>query len=112
MALEKTTRYFVQVGANDIVSVKQQTVIYDDGEIVGTSSHRLAINPGDDYSSRAPIVRRVCQTVHVPTSVAAWQAKGALDEAKANNETASIPGLEQQANAAQRAHDAWLNANS
>ena len=75
MALEKievTDR--IEVIDNGCVQVRVKTAILEDGvEIAGTFERHI-IAPGDDYSGESQRVQAVCQGVHVPETIAAYQA--------------------------------------
>lgn len=75
MALEKievTDR--IEVLDNGCVQVRTKTAILEDGVQISGSLHRHVIAPGDDYSGESQRVQAVCRGVHVPETIAAYQA--------------------------------------
>ena len=59
---------------NGCVQVRTATRITDDGVTVAQSLHRHVVAPGQDYSAEDPRVRAICDAVHTPECIAAYQA--------------------------------------
>ena len=59
---------------NGCVQVRTATRIMDDGKVVASSFHRHVVAPGDDYSAEDPKVQAICEAVHTPECIAAYQA--------------------------------------
>ena len=53
----------IEVVVNDIVQVRQATLIIEDGVELSKSYHRWCLNKGDDISEQDPKVRAVCNAV-------------------------------------------------
>ena len=63
------------VGEFKAVQVREATQIYRDGVAIGNPSyHRYVITAGQDYSDQPDEVKTVCQAVHTPEVIAAYQA--------------------------------------
>jgi len=82
MALEKKTieDKIEIIGDFKSVQVRTATVIEEDGVEISRSFHRHTISAGDDYSNESPEVQGICQTVHTPEVVAAFEAHKAEQE--------------------------------
>jgi len=63
------------VGDFKSVQVRTATVIEEDGVEISRSFHRHVISAGDDYSNESPEVQGICQTVHTPEVVTAFEAQ-------------------------------------
>ena len=59
---------------NGCVQVRTATRIMDDGKVVASSFHRHVVAPGDDYSAEDPRVQAICEAVHTPECIAAYEA--------------------------------------
>ena len=59
---------------NGCVQVRTATRITDNGAVVASSFHRHVVAPGDDYSNEDPRVQAICDAVHTPEVIAAYQA--------------------------------------
>jgi hypothetical protein len=75
MALEKNIIVDqIEVVAIGIVQVRMATRIVEDGVELSRTFQRYAITPGQDYANQPERVRAVCEAVHTPEVVAAYQA--------------------------------------
>ena len=59
---------------NGCVQVRTATRIMDDGKVVASSFHRHVVAPGQDYSGEDARVQAICDAVHTPECIAAYQA--------------------------------------
>ena len=59
---------------NGCVQVRAATRIMEDGAVISQSFHRHVVAPGDDYSGEDPRVQAICDAVHTPECIAAYQA--------------------------------------
>lgn len=101
------------VDEQDKLFVIATTIVKQDGEVIGKNKSRKPIAPGDDYSGESPVAKRLCDKLHVPTSVARYNAMNALNIAKANVEDEqALAALQAQLDAAEQAHQDFLDANS
>jgi len=64
----------IEVVAIGIVQVRMATRIVEDGTELSRTYHRYTIAPGEDYANQPERVRAVCEAVHTPEVVAAYQA--------------------------------------
>ena len=64
----------IEVVAIGIVQVRMATRIVEDGTELSRTYHRYTIAPGEDYVNQPERVRAVCEAVHTPEVVAAYQA--------------------------------------
>lgn len=60
--------------ANSIVTVVTQINVMDGESLIAQSSRQHLVVPGQDPSGEDPVVQAVCQIVHTPEVVAAYQA--------------------------------------
>jgi hypothetical protein len=76
MALNKTTTpdKIEVVGQYKHVQVRTATIITEDGVELSHTFHRHVVSPGDDYSNEHPDVQAICQAVHTPEVIAAYEA--------------------------------------
>lgn len=82
MALEKIeVTDLVEVIDNGCVQVRLKTSILENGVEISSAFHRHVICPGDDYSNESARVQAICAAVHVPETVAAFQAMIAAEKA-------------------------------
>ena len=58
---------------NGCVQVRTATRIMDDGKVVASSFHRHVVAPGQDYSAEDSRVQAICEAVHTPECIAAYQ---------------------------------------
>jgi len=65
----------IEVVEPGIVQVRQVTRIMEDDNLLSSSYHRWTIAPGQDYSDQSDNVKAICQVVHTPQVIAAYQAK-------------------------------------
>jgi hypothetical protein len=63
---------------NGCVQVRTATRITDNGAVVASSYHRHVVAPGQDYSAEDPRVQAICDAVHTPECIAAYQASVTL----------------------------------
>jgi hypothetical protein len=59
---------------NGCVQVRTATRIMEDGQILSQSYHRHVVAPGQDYSEEDERVQAICEAVHTPEVIAAYQA--------------------------------------
>ena len=69
----------IEVVENGIVQVRTTTRIVEDGKELSKSYHRHTIAPSQDYSSESDRVKAVCEAVHTPEVIAAYQAQTAAN---------------------------------
>ncbi len=76
MALEKIVKEdkIEIVGDYKIVQIRTATVIEEDGVELSSSFHRHAVSPGEDLSEQSAEVQAICNAVHTPEIIAAWEA--------------------------------------
>jgi len=76
MSLEKIIKEdkIEVVGNYKAVQVRTATVIMEDGVELSSSFHRHSINPGEDISEQSTEVQAICNAVHTPEIIAAWEA--------------------------------------
>jgi hypothetical protein len=63
-----------EVLENGCVQVRTATRIMEDGQVLSQSFHRHVVAPGDDYSEEDAKVQAICDVVHTPECIAAYQA--------------------------------------
>ena len=63
-----------EVLENGCVQVRAATRIMEDGAVISQSFHRHVVAPGEDYSAEDPRVQAICEAVHTPECIAAYQA--------------------------------------
>lgn len=74
MSLEKQVEIDkIEIIGNKFVQVRQATKILEDGKQISLSYHRWLFNPGDDYSQMPDNVKAICNMVHTPEVIAAYQ---------------------------------------
>ena len=74
MALEKIEVVdLIEVVENNSVQVRTKTAILEDGVEISSKFHRHVVAPGDDFSKEAERVQAICQAVHTPECLAAYQ---------------------------------------
>jgi len=59
---------------NGCVQVRTAIRVMEDGAILSQSFHRHVVAPGQDYSGEDERVQAICEAVHTPECVAAYQA--------------------------------------
>jgi hypothetical protein len=75
MALEKTVAVDkIEIVQNNIVQVRTVTIVLEDGAELNRSFHRHVVTPGSDYSNEDPRVKAICQVLHTPEVVSAYEA--------------------------------------
>ena len=74
MLTKTTVEDRIETLENGCVQVRTATRIMDDGKVVASSFHRHVVAPGQDYSPEDPRVRAICEAVHTPECIAAYQA--------------------------------------
>ena len=62
------------VGDYKAVQVRTATVIEEDGVELSSSFQRHIVSPGDDLSEQSTEVQAICNAVHTPEIIAAWEA--------------------------------------
>ena len=80
MALEKIIKEdkIEIIGDYKIVQVRTATIIEEDGVELSRAFHRHVVNPGDDLSEQSAEVQGICNAVHTPEIIAAWEARETL----------------------------------
>ena len=74
MALEKQTVIDkIEVTELGYVQVREATRIVEDGVQLSQSFHRYVVAPGDDHTELDPKVRAICEVVHTPEVIQAYQ---------------------------------------
>ena len=76
MALEKIIKEdkIEIVGDYKAVQIRTATVIMEDGVELSSSYHRHTVSPGEDISEQSAEVQAICNIVHTPEIIAAWEA--------------------------------------
>jgi hypothetical protein len=59
---------------NGCVQVRAAIRVLEDGRVLSQSFHRHVVAPGDDYSQEDERVQAICEAVHTPEVIAAYQA--------------------------------------
>jgi hypothetical protein len=59
---------------NGCLQVRAAIRVLEDGRVLSQSYHRHVVAPGDDYSGEDAKVQAICDAVHTPEVVAAYQA--------------------------------------
>lgn len=86
------------VGDFKSVQVRTATVIKEDDVELSRSFHRHVVNPGDDLSEQSPEVQGICNTVHTPEIIAAWQEHQAANSTPVVEEESSEDPVEEPVN--------------
>jgi hypothetical protein len=75
MALEKIVKEdkIEIVGDYKIIQVRTATVIEEDGVQLSSSFHRHTVSPGQDISQESSEIQAICNAVHTPEVIAAWE---------------------------------------
>lgn len=81
----------IEVVENGIVQVRTATKIIEDGNELSKTYHRHTIAPSEDYSNETDRVKAVCQAVHTPEVIAAYQAQLAANQPAVSEEPAANP---------------------
>ena len=63
----------IEVVAVGIVQVRMATRIVEDGVELSRTYHRYTLDQGQDYANQPERVRAVCEAVHTPEVIAAYQ---------------------------------------
>ena len=76
MALEKIVKEdkIEIVGDYKAVQVRTATIIIEDGVELSRAYKRCVVNPGEDLSEQSTEVQEICNVVHTPEVLAAWEA--------------------------------------
>ena len=64
----------IEVTPDGGVNVTRHLTVFDGETQVAQSGKRYLIAPGDDYSAEDPRVQAICDAVHTPECIAAYQA--------------------------------------
>ncbi|MBT3950484.1 MAG: hypothetical protein HOF36_05390 [Candidatus Marinimicrobia bacterium] len=87
MALTKETVVDkIEVLENGTLQVRTATRVLEDGEVLSSSFHRHVIAPGDDTTGEPAETIAICNAVHTPAVIAAYEAMLAAQEAEMNAE--------------------------
>ena len=71
------------VGIHKMVQCREATWVEDDGVMVGGKNfHRHVIAPGDDTTGEPTETIAICNAVHTPAVIAAYEAMLAAQEAE------------------------------
>ena len=87
MALTKVTKVdkIEIVGEYKHVQCREATWVEDDGVMIGGKNfHRHVIAPGDDTTGEPAETIAICNAVHTPEVIAAYEAMLAAQEAEMN----------------------------
>ena len=86
MALSKTvvTDKIEIVGQFKHVQCREATIISEDGVELSRSFNRHVIAPGDDTTGEPAETIAICNAVHTPEVIAAYEAMVAAQEAEMN----------------------------
>jgi hypothetical protein len=83
MALQKVTIVDrIEVVENGTIQVRIKTAILENGKQISGTFNRHVVVPGDDYSAEDSKVQAICDAVHTPEVIAAYQAAQAAAQAK------------------------------
>ena len=63
----------VEVFENGCVQVREVTRILEDNVMISRSFQRHTIHPGDDFSKESVMVISICNAVHAPDVITAFQ---------------------------------------
>lgn len=76
MAIEKQVKVDqIEVTSNGVVQVRTATSIIEDGAIISQSFHRHVVAPGAGYSGEDARVQAICEVMHTPEVIAAFNAQ-------------------------------------
>ena len=64
----------IEIVVNNVVQVREATVIIKDGIEVAKTFHRWCIAPGEDYSDQEQKVQDICKVAHTEEAIAAYKA--------------------------------------
>ena len=82
--ISKTDKVEV-VGEHRMVQCREATWVEDDGVMVGGKNfHRHVIAPGDDTTGEPAETIAICNAVHTPEVIAAYEAMISTQEAEMN----------------------------
>ena len=86
MALSKTvvTDKYEIVSEHKMVQCRHATIISEDGVELSRSFNRHVIAPGDDTTGEPAETIAICNAVHTPEVIAAYEAMLAAQEAEMN----------------------------
>ena len=86
MALSKTvvTDKYEIVSEHKMVQCRHATIISEDGVELSRSFHRHVIAPGDDTTGEPAETIAICNAVHTPEVIAAYNEMVAAQEAEMN----------------------------
>jgi len=85
MALTKTeVTDKIEVLENGTIQVRTATRVLEDGTTLSSSFHRHVLTPGQDLTDQDPKVSAICNAVHTPEVIAAYEAMLAAQEAEMN----------------------------
>ena len=74
MALTKETVVDkIEVLENGTLQVRTATRVLEDGEVLSSSFHRHVIAPGDDTTGEPAETIAICNAVHTPAVIAAYE---------------------------------------
>jgi len=64
----------IEAVENGCIQVRTKTAIKEDGVEISSKFHRHVVVPGADYSAEDAKVQAICNAVHTPDVIAAYQA--------------------------------------
>lgn len=64
-----------EVMPNGVVQVRMDNQVQNGDKVIASEYQRHVICPGDDYSQEDAKVQAICQAVHTPEVIAAYQAE-------------------------------------
>ena len=64
----------IEVTPDGGVNVTRHLTVFDGDTQVAQSGKRYLIAPGEDYSAEDPRVQAICEAVHTPECIAAYEA--------------------------------------
>lgn len=64
----------IEVTEFNVVQVRKKTAILENNKQISESFHRHVVVPGDDYSNEDDKVKAICDAIHTPEVVEAYQA--------------------------------------
>lgn len=78
--LTKDIEHQIEITAEDIVQVRETTIIKEDGVELARTHHRYVITPDEDSTTQPEKIKNVCSVVHTPEVVNTYKAKKKAEE--------------------------------
>ena len=63
----------ITISENSIVMIQRIRQVLEDGKLIAETNIRTSIAPGEDYSKEEQRVKDICQLVHTPEAIEAYQ---------------------------------------